>query len=116
MPGMVSGTFRTILLLLTLLATTSTLRLLPLATEQTSISTVAGTGQRGYSGDGGPASRALINNPYMASQLDPMAPCTSATQTIMCSVDCLTTERLRPLLEMGSAAIPETARKPQKPH
>ncbi|HEU0006972.1 MAG TPA: hypothetical protein VFS12_13375 [Terriglobia bacterium] len=59
---MVSHTFRTILVLLTLLATT--LRLLPLAAEQTSISTVAGTGQRGYSGDGGPASRALINNPY----------------------------------------------------
>jgi len=64
MLGMVSGAFRTIPLLLTLLATTSTLRLLPLAAEQNSISTVAGTGQRGYSGDGGPASLAQINNPY----------------------------------------------------
>src|SRR6185503_10965234 len=28
------------------------------------ISTVAGTGQRGYSGDGGPASQATLNEPY----------------------------------------------------
>jgi len=64
MPGMVSGTFRSILLLLTLLATTSTLRLLPLATEQTSISTVAGNGKRGYSGDGQKATEASLNEPY----------------------------------------------------
>jgi streptogramin lyase len=64
MTGMVSGAFRTILLLCTLLAANSQLRLLPLAAEQTSISTFAGTGQHGYSGDGGPASRAQINNPY----------------------------------------------------
>jgi DNA-binding beta-propeller fold protein YncE len=64
MTGMVSGTLRTVRLLLILLATASTLSLLPLAAEQTSISTVAGTGQRGYSGDGGPASRSQINNPY----------------------------------------------------
>ena len=64
MTGMVSGTLRTVRLLLILLAAASTLSLLPLAAEQTSISTVAGTGQRGYSGDGGPASRSQINNPY----------------------------------------------------
>ena len=64
MLGAASGTLRMILLLLILLAGTSAWSLLPLAAAQTKISTVAGTGQRGYSGDGGPASRAQINNPY----------------------------------------------------
>jgi len=64
MLGTALGTLRMILGLLILLAGTSGWSLLPPAAAQTKISTVAGTGQRGYSGDGGPASRAQINNPY----------------------------------------------------
>lgn len=64
MLGAISGTVRTILLLLPLLAAISIWRLLPVGAQHISISTVAGTGQRGYSGDGGPASRAQVNNPY----------------------------------------------------
>ena len=64
MLGAALGTLRMILGLLILLAGTSGWSLLPPAAAQTKISTVAGTGQRGYSGDGGPASRAQINNPY----------------------------------------------------
>ena len=64
MLGMSSGSFRIVVLLFTLLAGALSLGFLTLAAEQTSISTVAGTGQRGYSGDGGPASRAQLNNPY----------------------------------------------------
>ena len=62
--GAALGTLRMILGLLILLAGTSGWSLLPPAAAQTKISTVAGTGQRGYSGDGGPASRAQIDNPY----------------------------------------------------
>ena len=64
MLGAALGTLRMNLGLLILLAGTSGWSLLPPAAAQTKISTVAGTGQRGYSGDGGPASRAQINNPY----------------------------------------------------
>jgi DNA-binding beta-propeller fold protein YncE len=64
MLGMSSGSFRIVVLLFTLFAGALSLGFLTLAAEQTSISTVAGTGQRGYSGDGGPASRAQLNNPY----------------------------------------------------
>ena len=64
MLGAALGTLRMILGLLILLAGTSGWSLLPPAAAQLKISTVAGTGQRGYSGDGGPASRAQINNPY----------------------------------------------------
>jgi len=64
MLGAALGTLRMILGLLILLAGTSGWSLLLPAAAQTKISTVAGTGQRGYSGDGGPASRAQINNPY----------------------------------------------------
>jgi streptogramin lyase len=64
MLGAALGTLRMILGLLILLAGTSGWSLLPPAAAQTKISTVAGTGQRGYSGDRGPASRAQINNPY----------------------------------------------------
>ena len=60
-----ANTLRIILrLLFTLLMSISTWQVLPLAADQATISTVAGTGQRGYSGDGGPASHAQINNPY----------------------------------------------------
>ena len=48
---------------LMLLAITA-LRSLPQLAEEARIRTVAGTGQRGYSGDGGSASRAQLNNPY----------------------------------------------------
>ena len=64
MIGAALGTLRMILFLLILLVGTSAWSLLPLAEVRTKISTVAGTGQRGYSGDGGPASHAQINNPY----------------------------------------------------
>ena len=64
MLGAALGMLRMILGLLILLAGTSAWSHLPPAAAQTKISTVAGTGQRGYSGDGGPASRARINNPY----------------------------------------------------
>jgi hypothetical protein len=50
--------------LLTVLMSGSARQVLPLAAEQASVSTLVGTGQRGYSGDGGPASHAEINNPY----------------------------------------------------
>jgi streptogramin lyase len=59
-----SSNRRIVILLSTLLVSVVSSRLLSLAAEQTSISTVAGTGQRGYSGDGGPASQAQVNNPY----------------------------------------------------
>jgi len=59
-----SGNLRIVILLSTLLASVVSSRLLSPAAERTSISTVAGTGQRGYSGDGGPASQAQVNNPY----------------------------------------------------
>ena len=64
MRGMGSGNLRIVILQSTLLASVVSSRLLSPAAEQTSISTVAGTGQRGYSGDGGPASQAQVNNPY----------------------------------------------------
>ena len=64
MRGMGSGNLRIVILLSTLLVSVVSSRLLSLAAERTSISTVAGTGQRGYSGDGGPASQAQVNNPY----------------------------------------------------
>ena len=64
MLGAALGMLRMILGLLILLAGTSAWSHLPPAAAQTKISAVAGTGQRGYSGDGGPASRAQINNPY----------------------------------------------------
>ena len=35
-----------------------------MANTQWIISTVAGTGEKGYSGDGGPATQALLNNPF----------------------------------------------------
>jgi streptogramin lyase len=60
-----ANAFRIILrLLFTLLMSTSTWKVLPLAADQAMIRTVVGTGQRGYSGDGGPASHAQVNNPY----------------------------------------------------
>jgi len=62
MLGISSRSFRIAVLLL--LAGALSLSFLTLAAEQTAISTVAGTGQRGYFGDGGPASRAQLNNPY----------------------------------------------------
>lgn len=37
---------------------------LTFAEDSPSISTVAGTGEKGYTGDGGPAAEAKINNPY----------------------------------------------------
>ena len=64
MRGMGSGNLRIVILLSTLLASVVSSSLLSPAAERTSISTVAGTGQRGYSGDGGPASQAQVNNPY----------------------------------------------------
>jgi len=64
MRGMGSGNLRIVILLSTLLASVVSSRLLSPAAERTSISTVAGTGQRGYSGDGGSASQAQVNNPY----------------------------------------------------
>ena len=64
MIGAALGTLRMILVQLILLVGTSAWSLLPLAEVQTKISTVAGTGHRGYSGNGGPASHAQINNPY----------------------------------------------------
>ena len=35
-----------------------------MADVQWTISTVAGTGAKGYAGDGGPAAQALLNNPF----------------------------------------------------
>ena len=35
-----------------------------MADTQWIISTVAGTGAQGYAGDGGPATQALLNNPF----------------------------------------------------
>jgi streptogramin lyase len=64
MLSMVSSVFRTVSLPITLWVVASTWPLLPFAAEQPGISTVAGTGQRGYSGDGGPAARAQVNNPF----------------------------------------------------
>ena len=61
MLGINSGSFRIVILLFTLFAGVVSLRL---AADEATISTVAGTGQRGYSGDGGPASHAQVNNPY----------------------------------------------------
>jgi streptogramin lyase len=39
-------------------------RQLPATLPRTLVATLAGTGQPGYSGDGGPAARALVNNPF----------------------------------------------------
>jgi DNA-binding beta-propeller fold protein YncE len=64
MRGMGSGNLRIVILLSTLLASVVSSRPLSLAADRTSISTVAGTGQRGYSGDGGQASQAQVDNPY----------------------------------------------------
>jgi len=63
MLGMISRAFRSILLFLTV-GTFVILNPQLLVAQEVRISTVAGTGQRGYSGDGSPASSAQINNPY----------------------------------------------------
>lgn len=55
--------FRIFLVISTLLAAFAA-ETLSLAATQMNIETFAGTGQRGYSGDGGPAKQAQVSNPY----------------------------------------------------
>ena len=64
MRGTGSSNLRSVTLLSALLTGVTSPTPLSLAAEPISISTIAGTGQRGYSGDGGPASQAQVNNPY----------------------------------------------------
>ena len=79
------------------------------------ITTVAGTGQKGYSGDGGPATQARLNEPYEI-RIDAAGNLVFVEmQTISCAKWTPKRVASAPLLVPVSAALAAMAVQPRKP-
>ncbi len=68
------------------------------------VETIAGTGTKGYSGDGGPASKAQLNNPFCVVR-GPDGFLYIATSTTIGSGELMTKASLRPMQAMANEAI-----------